>query len=137
MYHGDGEDTFGLAKGWYEDASNWKTFNQFFARRLKNPEVRPIASPNDESVVVSPADTCTQGVWQIDNEGYIIGHDEPGVQIKSKKFNSIAELVGPNSQYHDAFNGGTLTHSFLNVYDYLSSPPYVNTATGSWAMRLV
>jgi hypothetical protein len=52
------EDTFGISKGWYEDASNWKTFN------------------------------------------------------------SIAELVGPNSQYRDAFNGGTLTHSFLNVYDY-------------------
>lgn len=26
--------------------------------------------------------------------------------------------MGPNSQYKDAFNGGTLIHSFLNVYDY-------------------
>ena len=40
------------------------------------------------------------------------------MQIKSKKFSSIAELVGPDSQYRNAFNGGTLTHSFLNVYDY-------------------
>lgn len=45
-------------------------------------------------------------------------NEEAGVQVKSKKFSSIAELVGPNSQYRDAFNGGTLTHSFLNVYDY-------------------
>ena len=112
------EDTFGISKGWYEDASNWKTFNQFFARKLNSPAVRPIASPEDNSVVVSPADACTQGVWQIDKEGYIVQDEEAGVQVKSKKFSSIAELVGPNSQYRDAFNGGTLTHSFLNVYDY-------------------
>ena len=56
------EDTFGISKGWYEDASNWKTFNQFFARKLSSPAVRPIASPEDNSVVVSPADACTQGV---------------------------------------------------------------------------
>ena len=112
------EDTFGISKGWYEDASNWKTFNQFFARKLSSPAVRPIASPEDNSVVVSPADACTQGVWQIDEDGYIVQNEEAGVQVKSKKFSSIAELVGPNSQYRDAFNGGTLTHSFLNVYDY-------------------
>ena len=111
-------DTFGISKGWYEDASNWKTFNQFFARRLKSPDMRPIASPDDGAVVVSPADACTQGVWQIDDEGYIVQNHESGVQIKSKKFSSIAELVGPDSQYRNAFNGGTLTHSFLNVYDY-------------------
>lgn len=98
--------------------ATWKTFNQFFARHLKSPDVRPIASADNPSVVVSPADACTQGVWEIDNEGYIVQADEPGVQIQSKNFSSIAELVGPNSQYRDAFNGGTLTHSFLNVYDY-------------------
>lgn len=26
--------------------------------------------------------------------------------------------MGPDSQFRDAFNGGTLIHSFLNVYDY-------------------
>ena len=50
------EDTFGLAKGWYEDPSNWNTFNQFFARKLKSPDARHIAAPADNSVVVSPAD---------------------------------------------------------------------------------
>lgn len=112
------EDTFGISKGWYEDASNWKTFNQFFARHLKSPDMRPIASPNDNAVVVSPADACTQGVWMIDDAGYIVQSESAGVQIKSKKFSSVAELVGPNSAYRDSFNGGTLTHSFLNVYDY-------------------
>ncbi len=112
------EDTFGISKGWYEDASNWKTFNQFFARHLKSPDVRPIAEPENDAVVVSPADACTQGVWEIDAEGYIVQDADAGVQIKSKKFSSIAELMGPNSQYRDAFKNGTLTHSFLNVYDY-------------------
>lgn len=110
------EDTFGLTKGWYEDPSNWKTFNQFFARKLKNPEQRPIASVGDASVVASPADASYQGVWSIDEDGYIEQHN--GVQIKAKKYSSIAELMGPNSAYRDAFKGGTLTHSFLNVYDY-------------------
>ena len=54
----------------------------------------------------------------IDDAGYIIQNESPGVQIKSKKFSSVAELVGPNSAYRNAFHGGTLTHSFLNVYDY-------------------
>ncbi len=112
------EDIFGLAKGWYEDPSNWRTFNQFFARRLSSPAVRPIAAPTDNSIVVSPADACTQGVWMITEDGYIQIEDEPGVQIKSHKFSSISELLGPNSQYSNAFNGGTLTHSFLNMYDY-------------------
>ena len=112
------EDTFGISKGWYEDASNWTTFNQFFARKLKDTSQRPIAQPDNAAIVVSPADACTQGVWKIDDEGYIMQSTEPGVQVKSKKFSSIAELMGPDSKYRDAFKGGTLTHSFLNVYDY-------------------
>jgi phosphatidylserine decarboxylase len=34
-----------LQKGWYEDPSHWKTFNQFFARQLSSPAAQPIASP--------------------------------------------------------------------------------------------
>jgi hypothetical protein len=34
---------FGLQKGWYEDSSNWKTYNQFFSRKLSSPAARPIA----------------------------------------------------------------------------------------------
>lgn len=55
-------------------------------------------------------------MWSIDEDGYI-EHKE-GVQIKAKRYSSVAELLGPNSQYRSAFNGGTLIHSFLNVYDY-------------------
>ena len=53
------EDTFGISKGWYEDASNWTTFNQFFARKLKDTSQRPIAQPDNAAIVVSPADCNT------------------------------------------------------------------------------
>lgn len=110
------EDTFGINKGWYEDPSHWKTFNQFFARKLKDKSQRPIDSVDDATVLVSPADACFQGMWSIDDDGYI--EQRQGVQIKAKKYSSISELMGPDSRYKDAFKGGTLIHSFLNVYDY-------------------
>jgi len=109
------DERFGLNKGWYEDPSNWKTFNQFFARYLKSPDQRPIASPDDPSVVSSPADSKPQGVWKIDKDSNIVGK---GVTIKSKVFNSIAELIGEGSAYRNAFANGTLTHTFLDVNDY-------------------
>jgi phosphatidylserine decarboxylase len=65
-------------------------------------------------VIAAAADSKPQGVWDIDEDGYIINE----VQIKSKKFFSVVELLGPNCQYKNAFNGGTMTHSFLNVFDY-------------------
>jgi Phosphatidylserine decarboxylase len=39
-----------------EPVESFKTFNEFFARRLK-PEARPIAEPKDDDVVVSAADS--------------------------------------------------------------------------------
>ncbi len=110
------DEKFGLKNGWYEDSSNWSTFNEFFARYLKSPDVRPIAEPIDESVVVSPADSKPQGVWEIDENSNIV--QKEGAQIKSKTFNSIKDLIGEGSEYRDAFAGGILTHTFLDVYDY-------------------
>jgi len=40
------------------------------------------------------------------------------VLIKSSRFNSIAVLLGEDNEYQDAFAGGTLTHTFLDVNDY-------------------
>ena len=103
---------FGFSEGWYGDENKWNTFNEFFARDLKSPDMRPIADTD----LVSPADSKPQGIWKIDDEGEIIQPE--GVFIKSREFNSIADLLGPDSVYKDAFNGGTLTHTFLDVNDY-------------------
>jgi phosphatidylserine decarboxylase precursor len=110
------DDSFGLAKGWYEDPARWKTFNDFFARRLKSPDQRPIATPDDPSIVASPADSKPQGLWKIDKNSRIV--HKSGVTIKSKVFNSIAALIGEESAYRNAFANGTLTHTFLDVNDY-------------------
>lgn len=107
---------FGLQKGWYEDPSHWKSFNDFFSRRLKSPSVRPIALPGNDEVICSPADAEPQGIWEIDEESHIV--QKEGVLIKSRKFNSIPALLGPGCKYADSFAGGTLTHSFLDVNDY-------------------
>lgn len=107
------DPSFGLQRGWYEDPSHWKTFNEFFARYLKSPDQRPIASPGDASVVAAPADSKPQGVWAIDEHSNLVG-----VTIKSNTFKSIAVLIGEGSAYKDAFASGTLTHTFLDVNDY-------------------
>ena len=110
------DEKFGLIEGWYEDASKWRTFNQFFARYLNSPDERPIAAPEDNSVVVSPADSEPQGIWKIDENSMIV--TENGVAVKSMTLNSIEKLIGEDSEYSKSFANGTFTHSFLNVNDY-------------------
>ena len=110
------DPAFGLQNGWYEDPSNWKSFNQFFARYLKSPDMRPIASPDLDAVVVSYADSQPMGVWKIDDNSNLMEKD--GVPVKSATLKSISKLIGEDSPYKDAFANGTFTHSFLNVNDY-------------------
>jgi len=110
------DESFGLNRGWYEEPSKWKTFNDFFARSLKSPDQRPIAAQNDLSIVSAPADSKPQGVWKIDQNSNIL--NKKGVTIKSGVFKSISTLVGEGSAYKNAFASGTLTHTFLDVNDY-------------------
>ena len=110
------EDKFGLKNDWYEDTSKWNSFNQFFSRRLKSPDKRPIASPEDESVVVSPADAMPQGTWTIDSNSMIA--ERSGVVVKTGILHSVKALLGAGSKYGDEFAEGTFTHTFLDVGDY-------------------
>ena len=107
---------FGLDKGWYEPAGNWKTFNDFFSKYLKSVDERPIASADDTSIVVSPADSVPQGTWAIDKDSKI--KVEGGLKVKLTHFYSVEDLLGEDSPYKDAFANGILTHTFLNVNDY-------------------
>jgi phosphatidylserine decarboxylase precursor len=110
------DTTFGLGQGWYEAPSHWKTFNQFFARRLKSTSQRPIAARTDNSVLVSPVDAVPQGIWAIDNESRVI--EQKGIAVKTGTVQSVAQLIGDKSKYKDAFAGGIFTHLFLDVGDY-------------------
>ena len=107
---------FNMDKGWYESPDNWHSFNDFFHRYLSSPDQRPIDSPDDNSIVVLPGDSQPQGIWNIDENSKVVQHE--GVVIKSARVVSVIELVGENSAYRDAFAGGTLFHTFLNVDDY-------------------
>ena len=108
------EPLFNLDSGWYEDPSNWKTWNDFFSRALSSPDVRPIAAPDDNSIVISPGDSEPQGVWRIDINSQL----EPGFEVKSTKYLSVANLLSDYSTYSEIFASGNITHTFLNVQDY-------------------
>ena len=110
------QEELGMTNGWYEDPSNWHSFNDFFARRLASPDQRPIAEPADPAVVASPCDSEPQGVWAIDEDSYIVTDNK--IAVKSRVFNSVRNLISPESPYCDAFAGGTFYHAFLNVNDY-------------------
>ena len=107
------DPNFGLQNGWYEDPTNWKTFNQFFARYLKSPDMRPISSPDLDSVVVSFADSEPQDVWAIDSKSFLM--EDSGVPVKSATLKSVSKLIGEDSEFKDVFANGTFTHSFLNA----------------------
>ncbi len=109
------DPAFGLKQGWYESPDNWKTFNQFFARRLASPDKRPIASPTDDAVLVSPVDALPMGKWAVGPDSRLV--DPKGVAVKSASVQSVEELLEA-SPYAKAFAGGTFTHLFLDVNDY-------------------
>jgi phosphatidylserine decarboxylase precursor len=110
------DERFGLQKSWYEDPSNWKSFNDFFSRRLKSPGARPIASPEDPSVAASPGDSVPQGEWRVNKNSDIVR--EAGVPIKSAVLRSVAALIGEESPYKNSFANGTVTYTYLAENDY-------------------
>lgn len=104
----------------YESPDNWHSFNDFFARKLSDPSMRPIDSADDASVVTAPADSVPQGIWQIDGESRVIADDpeeQAGLAIKTGTLKDVSVLLG-NSAYKDAFKNGRLTHTFLDINDY-------------------
>ncbi|MEZ3117743.1 phosphatidylserine decarboxylase [Halobaculum sp. MBLA0147] len=133
------DERFGLQEDWYETPAAWDSFNDFFARHLRTPDVRPIASGDD--VVSAPADSVPQGVWRIEDDLSLGDRVDPhapnggggggsgetdgdhgtesdgGVRIKNRSHQTVSDLLG-ESDYADAFAGGRFTHTFLNVNDY-------------------
>ncbi len=114
------DERFGLGTETYEAPFNWQTCNQFLARRLSSPQQRPITLAEDDTVVVSPADARPQGVWNIEQDGTITGaaSGEAGAEVKSARFTNVGNLLGEGSAYQEAFYGGTMTHTMLDINDY-------------------
>ncbi len=103
---------WGLSRGWYGIGNQWHTFNDFFSRRLAGSEVRPIS----DAAVVSPVDACPKELFAIDENNQLLYPDD--LQIKTAKLSDISQLIGRDSMFCDAFAGGTLTHTILDINDY-------------------
>ena len=110
-----------------DNEPTWTTFNQFFYREFNhaNPEtgispLRPITAPEDNSIVVSPADCTYKEFYPIDNQGNVLDIDGKPTKVSLKKTHSIgtvSELL-KDSEYSQDFNGGTFVHYFLSPFDY-------------------
>ncbi|MEX0385817.1 phophatidylserine decarboxylase associated domain-containing protein [Spiribacter onubensis] len=92
----------------------FESFNAFFHKRIK-PELRPIAAPDDGSVVVLPSDGT---VYKIEPEAKRTAK----YWLKSEPYSLEEMLAG--SPYTDRFVGGTIVQTFLsgNNYHRFNSP---------------
>ncbi|OTA80605.1 hypothetical protein M434DRAFT_86187 [Hypoxylon sp. CO27-5] len=94
------------------EPESWTTFNELFARALKEG-ARPIDSPTDDSVIVYPAD-CR---YDTTLESHLVEISSAGtVLIKGLPWTISSLLQG--SEYGDEFAGGVWMHAFLNSYNY-------------------
>jgi len=97
-------------KSLYRKPSDFRTFNDFFARGMDVEQVRPLAHPDDETVVVSPAD-CRMMCWDS-----IL--DSTKFWIKGSKF-TLENLCGPNSKVQlKKYHGGSFVIARLAPQDY-------------------
>ncbi|TNY17094.1 phosphatidylserine decarboxylase-domain-containing protein [Rhodotorula diobovata] len=89
--------------------SSFKTFNEFFYRKLK-PDARPVADPDDPRTVVSAAD-CRAMFFDTVS-------DATSIWIKGREF-TVAKMLG--DYYKDkapAYEGGSLAIFRLAPQDY-------------------
>ncbi len=86
----------------------FQSYNAFFHRQIK-PELRPIASPNDQSVIVSPNDGT---IYQIASNI----QKTTNFWLKGQTYSLINVLN--NSEYVDEFVGGDMVQTFLSGNDY-------------------
>eukprot|EP01084_Bolivina_argentea_P189550 325960_1 len=95
----------------YKSINEFKTFNDFFARGIRVDNVRPISNPDNESVVLSPAD-CRLMCWESIMES-------TKIWVKGKNF-TLENFIG--AKYTnidiDTYNGGAFVIARLGPGDY-------------------
>ena len=105
----------------YADSEkSWTTFNQFFYREFNNADsktgispLRPIADPESNTTIVSPADCTFKAYYPIDKDGSVNEVTLKGTHT----IGSVDELL-EFSKYGESFYGGTFIHYFLSPFDY-------------------
>ena len=87
----------------------WKSFNEFFCRKLKDG-VRPIEGPDDDRIVTFPADSTFAGAYQINEKSEVVLKGLPW---------KVKDLFGKKyEKYENDFQDGVWMHCFLNTFDY-------------------
>ncbi len=115
----DGESVYNFPL--YADGeSSWKTFNNFFYRQFNqaNPNtgispLRPIADPENNITIVSPADCTFKAFYPIDENGNV-----EEVTLKGTHTIGTVDELLEFSKYGENFYGGTFIHYFLSPFDY-------------------
>lgn len=100
-----------------KEPQQYATFNAYFARKFKDIDLqRPVAQPDNDRVIVFPAESTFVGQWSISTGVGDPLPAPPSIVVKHIEW-SIEELL-QDSEYRDVFAGGMFCHSFLNTYDY-------------------
>lgn len=108
------------------NASGWKTFNEFFYREFNDTNeqgrtpLRPIAEPGNNNAIVSGADCTYKMHYPIDDQGNVLGLDGKPASLKLKNTHTVfnvSELL-ENDELAEHFHGGTFAHYFLSPFDY-------------------
>jgi phosphatidylserine decarboxylase len=96
---------------------DYTTFNEFFARTFKDiDEQRPVAQPDNDRIIVFPAESTFVGQWSVSTRVDEPLPAAPSIVVKHIQW-PIRELLA-DSEHADDFEGGILCHSFLNTFDY-------------------
>lgn len=105
----------------------WSTFNEFFYREFNQADkttgispLRPIADPDHNETIVSPADCTYKEDYPIDNKGNVLDKNGQETEVTFKKTHSIGNVkqLLHSSKYAKDFHGGTFVHYFLSPFDY-------------------
>ena len=92
-----------------DDYYGFKSWNDYFARELKNDEVRPIADPKNPLVICSPCDACPNYIERNPNL-----RDQ--FWIKEQPY-SLQHLLD-NNPLTEKYVGGTVFQAFLDTANY-------------------
>ena len=116
--------TFALNMDDVLPGQDFSTFNKFFCRKLR-PEARPIASPDDDAIVVSPAD-CRLIVFPTVSEA-------ASLWVKGESF-TIERLFGSeHSNASKYFMDGAVAICRLAPQDYHLFHAPVTATSGRWS----
>ena len=104
-----------LDKDWYEASENWHSLGDFYSRRLADPSARPVAMPEENTVIAAPADSASRSVLTIREDGVVFS---PAADPAANEV-TVAQILGTEgAEVAPLFNGGTLTWLTLNDSDY-------------------